>query len=106
MGGDHQTACSALKAAQAGLANSLTWLWVATAVRGNRAPLVEGESFGTAGMGSPAPVGGTSLRGQLAQFLPGGWVLRVQNGGEWLRGVHHLGLGPLSWGVLPDPTGL
>jgi hypothetical protein len=72
MDGDRQTARSAHKAAQANLVNSLTWLQVATAVRGNGALLVEGESFGMAGMGLPTPVGGTSLRGQLAQFLPGG----------------------------------
>jgi hypothetical protein len=71
MDSDCQTARSALKATQASLADALTWLCVATVVCGNGDPLVEGESFGMAGMGSPAPVGGTSLRGQLAQFLPG-----------------------------------
>ena len=63
---------SALKAAHAGLADGLTWLRVATAACGNGAPGEEGESFAMVGMGSPAPVGGYSLRSQLSPFLPGG----------------------------------
>jgi hypothetical protein len=72
MDSDRLMACSALKAAQAGLADSLTWLRVATAARVNRAPGEEGELFATAGMGLPAPVGGHSLHRQLSPFLPGG----------------------------------
>jgi hypothetical protein len=72
MDSDHQTARSTLKAAQAGLANGLTWLRVATTTRGNGAPGEEGESFAMAGMGSPALVGGPSLHSQFSQFLPGG----------------------------------
>ena len=73
MEGDCQTACSALKAAQAGLEEGFTWLRVATAARGNGALVVEeGEFVVTAGSGSPAQVGGPSLCGQFAQFLPGG----------------------------------
>jgi hypothetical protein len=72
-------ACFAFKAAQAGLADSLTWLRVATAACGNRAPGEEGESFATAGMGSPAPVGGHSLRSQLSPFFSGG--VRFSGGG-------------------------
>jgi hypothetical protein len=73
MDSDCQTAHFALKAAQAGLADGLTRLRVATATRGNGAPGEEGESFATAGMGLPAPVGGPSLRSQLSQFFRGGW---------------------------------
>ncbi len=69
---NHQMARSALKAAQASLANGLTWLWVGTAACGNGAPGEEGESFAMAGMGSPAPVGSHSLCWQLSPFLPGG----------------------------------
>jgi hypothetical protein len=72
MDSDRQTACSALKATQDGLADGVTRLRVVTAACGNRALGEEGESFATAGMGSPAPVGGHSLRSQLSPFLPGG----------------------------------
>jgi hypothetical protein len=72
MDSDRITARSALKAAQAGLADGLTQLRVATAACGNGAPGEEGETFATAGMGSPATVGGHSLRSQLSSFLRGG----------------------------------
>jgi hypothetical protein len=81
MEGERQTARSALKAAQAGLADGLTRLRVATAARGNGASGEEGEFVGTTGSGSPAQVGGPSLRGQLAQFLPGGLGMGITGGG-------------------------
>ena len=88
MEGERQTARSALKAAQAGLADGLTRLRVATAARGNGASGEEGEFVGTAGSGSPAQVGGPSLRGQLAQFLPGGLGMSITGGGMERHTVH------------------
>jgi hypothetical protein len=77
-----------LKAAQAGLANGLTWLRVATAAHGSGAPLEGGESLVVTGMSSPILVG-ASVRNQLSQFLPGGLG---SLGGEWRE---------LAWGSAP-----
>ena len=75
MDGDRQSARDALRAAQVSLADGITRLRVASAVRGGGAPPEEGESFVTAwavGGGTPFLPSGASLRGQLSQFLPGG----------------------------------
>ena len=74
MDGDRSTAREALWAASASLADGITRLRVASAVRGGRAPPEEGESFVTAraGGGTPLLPSGVFLRGQLSQFLPGG----------------------------------
>ncbi len=76
-------ACSALKAAQAGLAEGLNCLMVAIAVRaGNGGLMGEGESsFVPAGGGTPG-VGG-AFRSQLNQLLPGGLGVRGRIGWGW-----------------------
>ena len=74
MDGDRSAARDALRAASASLAEGISRIRVASAVRGGGAPLEEGESFVTARArgGTPLMPSGASLRGQFSQFLPGG----------------------------------
>jgi hypothetical protein len=72
MDGARPPAPSAMSAAKATLSEGLNCLRVASAARGIGATTKEGESLVTAGIGSPAPVGGVAFCGQLNQFFPGG----------------------------------
>ena len=74
MDGDRSAARDALRAASASLADGLSRIRVASAVRGGGALPGDGESFvpARAGEGTPLLPSGASLRGQLSQFLPGG----------------------------------
>ena len=89
MDGDRSAARDALRAASASLADGLSRIRVASAVRGGGAPPEEGESFvpARAGGGTPLLPSGASLRGQLSQFLPGGLGFSgVATGGGSLGG--------------------
>jgi hypothetical protein len=93
MDDDRPPALSAIKAAQASLAEGLTHLRVVTAARGIGAPLEEGESVRTAPSDSSVVLlDGLDLRRQLSQFFPGGLGGGSREGGSgwgfFQRGYH------------------